>query len=109
MADNYDSDDELGMPGPSRVRVPTRQRDTWGMDLDDDSGPANAKVDVLPQELAEETPFQQLLRHWMNERHAPDILYAQEGLLGGLLDHIKKQVRFLLSFPSFASTLPCTR
>jgi GINS complex subunit 4 len=39
-----------------------------------------------------ETPLQQLVRHWMNERHAPDILPAQEDLLSGLLDHIRKQV-----------------
>ncbi|KAI0350303.1 GINS complex Sld5 component [Trametes cingulata] len=50
-----------------------------------------ARPAVLPQELAEETPFQQLIRHWMNERHAPDILPGQEMLLGRLLDHIRKQ------------------
>jgi len=41
----------------------------------------------------EETPLQQLIRHWMNERHAPDILPAQEELLSSLLDHIRRQVR----------------
>ena len=40
-----------------------------------------------------ETPLQQLIRHWMNERHAPDILPAQEELLSSLLDHIRRQVR----------------
>jgi hypothetical protein len=39
-----------------------------------------------------ESPLQQLIRHWINERHAPDILPAQEQLLSGLLDHIRKQV-----------------
>jgi GINS complex subunit 4 len=38
------------------------------------------------------TPLEQLIRHWMNERHAPDILPAQEELLARLLDHIRKQV-----------------
>ena len=47
---------------------------------------------LLPQDAAEETPFQQLIRHWLNERHAPDILPGQELLLGRLLDHIRKQV-----------------
>ena len=53
----------------------------------DDFGPA-----LLLQDDAEETLFQQFIRHWMNERHAPDILPAQDVLLGRLLDHVKKQV-----------------
>ena len=40
----------------------------------------------------EETPLQQLIRHWMNERHAPDILPNEGELLAGLLDHIRSQV-----------------
>jgi hypothetical protein len=40
------------------------------------------------------SPLEQLMRHWMNERHAPDILPAQEVLLGNLLDHIRRQVSF---------------
>ncbi|KAJ7048543.1 hypothetical protein C8F01DRAFT_1190004 [Mycena amicta] len=40
---------------------------------------------------AHETPLQQLTRHWMNERHAPDILPAQDVLLGSILDHIRRQ------------------
>ena len=48
---------------------------------------------ILAQEDAEETTFQQFIRHWMNERHAPDILPSQEMLLGRILDHIRKQVR----------------
>ncbi|GBE85883.1 DNA replication complex GINS protein [Sparassis crispa] len=47
---------------------------------------------ALPaQAAAESTPFQELVRHWMNERHAPDILPGQEALLGRLLDHVRKQ------------------
>ncbi|KZT00006.1 GINS complex, Sld5 component [Laetiporus sulphureus 93-53] len=46
---------------------------------------------ILPQEVAEETQLQQLIRHWMNEQHAPDILPGQEMLLGRILDHVKKQ------------------
>ncbi|KAF8905609.1 hypothetical protein CPB85DRAFT_1376782 [Mucidula mucida] len=42
-------------------------------------------------ESAATTPLQQLMRHWMNERHAPTILPAQEQLLGLLLDHIRRQ------------------
>ncbi|EMD35770.1 hypothetical protein CERSUDRAFT_53180 [Gelatoporia subvermispora B] len=46
---------------------------------------------ILPQDAAEETSYQQLMKHWMNERHAPDILPGQEVLLGKLLDHVRKQ------------------
>ncbi|KIJ98889.1 hypothetical protein K443DRAFT_103217 [Laccaria amethystina LaAM-08-1] len=38
-----------------------------------------------------ETPLEQLTRHWLNERHAPDILPAQEELLSGMLDHLRRQ------------------
>ena len=63
---------------------------------DDDDFPMDNRRAIpaapFPQDLAEETPFQQLIRHWLNERHAPDILPGQEMLLGRLLDHIRKQV-----------------
>lgn len=42
---------------------------------------------------AQELPLQKLIRYWMNERHAPDILPIQAELLAGILDHIHKQVR----------------
>jgi hypothetical protein len=45
-----------------------------------------------------ETLFQQLVRHWVNERHAPDILPVQAEVLGALLDHIRRQVRSILHF-----------
>ena len=40
-----------------------------------------------------DTLFQQLVRHWLNERHAPDILPVQAEALGALLDHIRRQVQ----------------
>ena len=46
-----------------------------------------------------ETPLEQLTRHWLNERHAPDILPAQEELLSGMLDHLRRQVRGPSSAP----------
>ena len=62
------------------------------MDADADTGPSAARVS-LPVEVEEpQTPFQQMMRHWVNERHAPDILPAQEGLMMGLLDHLRVQV-----------------
>ncbi|TFK38458.1 hypothetical protein BDQ12DRAFT_605697 [Crucibulum laeve] len=51
----------------------------------------------------DETPLEKLTRHWMNERHAPDILPAQEDLLGTLLDHLRRQsevVQLLRGDPS---------
>jgi GINS complex subunit 4 len=40
------------------------------------------------------------VRHWLNERHAPDILPVQAEVLGALLDHIRRQVRqFYFSLP----------
>ena len=87
MALNFDENYDWDLPaaGPSR----SKRRDSWDMDEDPPQRErrANASRDVIPQAVAEETFFQQLIRHWMNERH------AQEGLLGRLLDHIKKQVR----------------
>lgn len=44
------------------------------------------------------TPLEQLTRHWMNERHAPDILPAQEELLTNLLDHLRRQVGSFIFF-----------
>ncbi|KAF8731043.1 hypothetical protein AX14_005281 [Amanita brunnescens Koide BX004] len=52
---------------------------------------------------SEETPLEQLIRHWMNERNAPDILPAQEFLLNRLLDHLRRQsdvVQLLRGDPS---------
>ena len=60
--------------------------------------PGLAHVAVLGQDVAEETALQQLIRHWMNERHAPDILPGQEMLLGRILDHVRKQVSFCVLF-----------
>ena len=63
--------------------------------------PGLAHVAVLGQDVAEETAFQQFIRHWMNERHAPDILPGQEMLLGRILDHVRKQVSCLVLFCVF--------
>ncbi|KAK2462404.1 hypothetical protein APHAL10511_005710 [Amanita phalloides] len=52
---------------------------------------------------SDETPHAQLIRHWMNERNAPDILPAQEFLLNHLLDHLRRQsgvVQLLRGDPS---------
>ena len=51
------------------------------------------RPEVNEEEEPQGTPLEQLTRHWMNERHAPDILIAQEDLLTNLLDHLRRQVR----------------
>lgn len=56
--------------------------------LQDDGG----DVQMAIEDADPETQLQQLIRHWMNERHSPDILPAQERLLGSLLDHLRRQV-----------------
>jgi GINS complex subunit 4 len=61
-------------------------------------GTRGGRVDLIPEEEPTGTPLEQLTRHWMNERHAPDILPAQENLLAHLLDHLRRQVS--LSIPT---------
>ena len=55
-------------------------------------------IDIVPEEESQGTPLERLTRHWMNERHAPDILAAQEDLLTNLLDHLRRQVRLKRPF-----------
>jgi len=72
-------------------------------DLDRILGESDGRDRQRGQKGDAETPFQQLIRHWMNERHAPDILPAQEELLSSLLDHIRRQsetVQLLRGDPS---------
>ena len=57
-----------------------------------DGGRVRERFELLPEEELKGTPLEQLTRHWMNERHAPDILPAQENLLAQLLDHLRRQV-----------------
>jgi GINS complex subunit 4 len=61
-------------------------------DDDDDLDTAARPTVPLIQPDEPETPLEQLMRHWTNERHSPDILPAQEELLGNLLDHLRRQV-----------------
>lgn len=70
---------------------------------DDDSNPPQPQDAPLYVEEEPETPLQQLIRRWMNERHSPDILPTEEDLLSRLLDHIRSQsetVQLLRSDPS---------
>ena len=90
--DDVDLDPNEPRAGPSFIERARRAPD------DDDYPIADAfgKPDpiLLGADAAEEEdmPFQQLIRHWRNERQAPDILPGQEMLLGRILDHVRKQV-----------------
>lgn len=111
----------LGQP-KACLATPTRPIETVIMDWDDEydllaagggntdppfidrvrSAPTNdadfdrvVPADPFIQPDSPETPLEQLMRHWTNERHCPDILPAQEELLANLLDHLRRQVRLL--------------
>ncbi|KAJ3833300.1 GINS complex Sld5 component [Lentinula raphanica] len=63
--------------------------------------PSAAPDIYIPED--EESLVSQLTKHWLNERHAPDILPAQEELLASLLDYIRRQsdaVQLLRGQPS---------
>jgi len=88
---DWDEESELlrsgRIAGPSSIDGP---RKAVLNDLDRHVPMPIAAPHLQPAE--EETPLQQLIRHWTNERHAPDILPAQEDLLMSVLDHIHRQV-----------------
>ncbi|KAK7028267.1 DNA replication complex GINS protein SLD5 [Favolaschia claudopus] len=78
--------------GPSNGRESALlddQDDVFMPDINLNAGQPKPPEEEEP--LPEQTPLEQLTRHWMNERHAPDILPAQDVLLSSLLDHIRRQ------------------
>lgn len=82
--------------GPSRAAPRPIHDDDADVFNDVPMAPAAQEVErgamVFDEEEPLGTPLEQLTRHWMNERHAPDILPAQEDLLTNLLDHLRRQV-----------------
>ncbi|KAG6812082.1 hypothetical protein H0H92_004446 [Tricholoma furcatifolium] len=67
--------------------------------------PPRPMVDVpFTLQTENETPLQQLIRHWLNERNCPDILPAQEELLVSVLDHIRRQSQTVQLLRQDAST-----
>ncbi|KIY62730.1 GINS complex, Sld5 component [Cylindrobasidium torrendii FP15055 ss-10] len=48
-------------------------------------------IDALFDEPRVESDLDMLMRHWMNERHAPALLPSEDKLLGRLLDRIRRQ------------------
>ncbi|KAF9005088.1 hypothetical protein BDQ17DRAFT_1353767 [Cyathus striatus] len=81
------------------------------LDDDDDDLPLGRVVPTVnpgtpppfTDDETNETSLEKLMRHWMNERHAPDILPAQQELLSSVLDHLRRQseaVQLLRGDPS---------
>lgn len=90
MASSLDTDWDMDTP-PSlnQTDFVTRARNA------SPSPPPQEDFPFADLDDAQELPLQKLIRYWMNERHAPDILPIQAELLAGILDHIHKQVRRL--------------
>ena len=59
------------------------------------------------EEDEEETPLQQLIRHWMDKQHVPDVLPISEDVLSGLLDHIQSQVGEMIYILLSSSIVVC--
>lgn len=92
---NLDQSGRIANNNAFQERLRQASRDDDGAEIPD------APPFMLEEE--EETPLQQLIRHWMNERHSPDILPNEGELLAGLLDHIRSQsetVQLLRTDPS---------
>lgn len=86
--------------GPSFHRRNEDEEDPFGEPMAADVDPG--VDDVLQEDESQGTPLEQLTRHWMNERHAPDILAAQEDLLTNLLDHLRRQVHLNIFINSYS-------
>ncbi|KAG6818448.1 hypothetical protein H0H93_004857, partial [Arthromyces matolae] len=91
--------DRLAAAGQSFV-----ERARNAPDDDDLPIPAARTINELTLPTEEETPLQQLIRHWINERSCPDILPAQEEVLVNLLDHIRSQSKTVQLLRGDAST-----
>lgn len=88
--DNDDFFTNLDRPGRAAHNHAFQERLRQAPRDDDGAETPDAPPFIFEEE--EETPLQQLIRHWMNERHSPDILPNEGELLAGLLDHIRSQV-----------------
>ncbi|KAF8831419.1 hypothetical protein HHX47_DHR1000772 [Lentinula edodes] len=95
-----------GKSRKSRIGSLALDSDDEDQDITMASASASASARARPASTApildtrqdDESPISQLTRHWINERHAPDILPAQEDLLASLLDHIRRQIEKFARF-----------
>ncbi|KAG2155330.1 Sld5-domain-containing protein [Suillus bovinus] len=98
-----DDDFFTNLDRPSRAATSNAFQERLRQASRDDDGAEIPDAPPFMLEEEEETPLQQLIRHWMNERHSPDILPNEGELLAGLLDHIRSQsetVQLLRTDPS---------
>jgi hypothetical protein len=95
-------DDFFAGPSTKKTSFLSRLHDVPHDDFDDVFGvppPAARNVDVamghgqlIPDDLEEATPTQKLMRYWINERSAPEVLQCQTEVLNEVLDFIAEQV-----------------
>jgi GINS complex subunit 4 len=72
----------------------------------DDRAEESTDESLLPKENMSE----ELMRHWINERFAPEVLHHQEELLERVLSRIQQQVRtVLLPRIHFFPSMSCKR
>lgn len=75
---------------PSAIMSSFLQRVREAIDDDDDDYDIPAK-NVMDVDTPSGSKIQELMRHWLNERSAPEILQCQTQLLNGLLDFVADQ------------------
>ncbi|KAG6844984.1 hypothetical protein H0H87_001927 [Tephrocybe sp. NHM501043] len=101
---DWDEYDLLAADGPLAGRTSFIDRARNAPPDDDDVAISDARNVAFTLPTDEDTPLQQLIRHWANERNSPDILPAQEELLVLVLDHIRRQSQTVQLLREDAST-----
>ena len=87
-------------PRPSLADRNGHAQTDLDMDMDvyiDDDGSGDRKGSGAKSRMEDpETDIQRLMRHWMDERAAPELLYLQEDLLSAIMERSEAQVRSIL-------------
>jgi hypothetical protein len=96
-----DSDDEFALPAPigqhrgngnGRLQQPPA-RAPRNADLDLDNMDMEDQLDAgAGQKQEQENQIQQLMRHWMDERNAPELLHFKDKLVDQVMHSLEAQV-----------------
>lgn len=75
--------------------LPSRNDHHANSDIDIDLSLADSEMRGMNASGKEEqeTDIQKLMRHWMDERAAPELLYLQEELMNSTMERLEAQVR----------------
>lgn len=93
--DDLSDDDRPNGNGAQHHRSTTaRGYDDDELELLDDSA---TKIEEEEDEREKETEIQQLMRYWMDERMAPELLRSKEDLVNRILERLDAQVRSRLT------------